>query len=366
MSILQCLRCFLLPLIIALPATGSIGSDPTNSDTIRFDFDGVSSISHSLAFKDGKSDYIWGTFERHGEHFHTLNYILGRSNPDNPKEFSLSLIERIDIEGGELEFNRNHRIIVDSVDSVDQAKQIESTCGDPEELFYTFRKAIEGSNPSWQKAASGFTFLGFIREGNLIELRAKVGPEKPLVLRGSTIEFEVEPETGFITKLTKTTPPEPVMPPPPPEFDPSIGEMVARKPPARYLGGTSVVMLKTDDRHLFISSFTSSGKYASDTRDTILSGEQQIRNISNEVSWPFEFQFPPTNGDAIVLLDNQQIKAIWQDGKIVRAFDGGVAEELASAHFRKPSTGFWTWFVLGSGILVTVIWLGIRMRKRYV
>ncbi len=335
-----------------------------NSSTIRFNIRGESSVNYSLAFKNGKKEYHWGLTELSGVHFHRIYFNLGRSNPDNPKEFELMRIEEIDIEGGVLEQNSTTTIMADSVDSIEHAIKIAEAGHKPNQKFFTFRENKIGGMPEWQRAA-GYSFLGYGEGGggNLIDLRAASGHNGPLIIDNKKIEFEVDPQSGFYTKVTTIRPAGPKPPAPKPEFNPDTGEMEMPPPASQYLGGRSVYTITPIVANHFTMTSNSYDRYSDDTREGVYNEVSEITDLSNNVPWPFEFIDPPSEGEGIILMDNQQIKAIWQNGKIVRAFDGGVAEELASAKFRKSSRSFWSLAIVGFVVVFTLGWGLYRYRK---
>jgi hypothetical protein len=339
-------------------------AEPKNTSTIRFNIKGVSSINYSLAFKNGKKDYHWGLFELSGVHFHRIYFNLGQSNPDNPKEFELLRIEEIDIEGGVLEQNSTTRIMAESVGSIEHAIEIAEAANKPDQKSFLFRENAIGGIPEWQRAA-GYSFLGYSEGGggNLIDLRAASGHNGPLIIDNKKIEFEVNPESGFYTTVTTIRPAGPKPPAPKPEFNPDTGEMEMPPPASQYLGGRSVYTITPIVEGHFTMTSNRYDRYSNDTREVVYNDVSEITELSNDVVWPFEFIDPPREGEGIILMDNQQIKAIWQNGKIVRAFDGGVAEELASARFRKSSRDFWPMAIIGFVVVFTLGWGLNRHRK---
>ena len=52
----------------------------------------------------------------------------------------------------------------------------------------------------------------------------------------------------------------------------------------------------------------------------------------------FRVTSPIENGTPVLLMDSQQLKAEWQDGKIVRVYDGAVVEELAEVQMAPPQS----------------------------
>jgi hypothetical protein len=82
------------------------------------------------------------------------------------------------------------------------------------------------------------------------------------------------------------------------------------------------------------------------------------------IAFPFALRYPPSDGDSVVLMDTQQIKAEWSGGKIVRSFDGGVAEELASARFRSNGRKYWLLGPIGCLVILAVV-LGLSVRGRF-
>jgi len=339
-------------------------AEPKNTSTIRFNIRGVSSVNYSLAFKNGKKDYHWGLFELSGVHFHKIAFNLGQSNPSNPKEFELLRTEEIDIEGGVLEQNCTTRIMIESVDSIEHAIELAEASNKPDQKFFTFRENVIGGIPEWQRAA-GYSFLGYGEGGggSLIDLRAAIGDNVPLIVENKKIEFEVDSSSGFITKLTRILPAGPKPPAPTPEFNPDTGEMEMPQPASQYLGGKSICTITPIVANHFTMTFYNEGRYSDDTRERVHSDVSEITDLSNDVAWPFDFIDPPSEGESIILVNNQQIKAIWQNSKIVRAFDGGVAEELASAKFRKSSRSFWSLATIGFVIVITLGWGFYRYRK---
>jgi len=360
-SILGCSRLALVACCAVIPWAGfGNAAEPKNTDTISFDYRGTSSINYSIAFKAGKTDFYWGTFELSGSHFHSIYYHLGRNNPINLNEFELSRIEKIDVEGGVLEQNASTNVMIESVDSIDNAIDLSMTLGKPRSKFFTFKKDEPG-DLGWQRAAD-YSFLGYVEGGRLVDLRAATGTDKPLIVNNQNIEFEVDHVSGFITKVTTTIPSQPKPPAPQPELNLDTGEMETPRRASQFLGGRTVCTVTPVVSGRLTMTYNTYGRYNDDNRENVGIDICEVSNLTNDVSWPFYFESPPEEGEEISLLDNQQIKAIWQKGKIVRAFDGGVAEELASARFRKSPGRFFP-LTLGFFALIAIAWGLYRIKK---
>jgi hypothetical protein len=54
------------------------------------------------------------------------------------------------------------------------------------------------------------------------------------------------------------------------------------------------------------------------------------------------------NGTPVVLMDSQQIKAEWRDGKVVRVYDGEAVKELATVRMAPAGPNWVRWSVLAA------------------
>jgi hypothetical protein len=95
------------------------------------------------------------------------------------------------------------------------------------------------------------------------------------------------------------------------------------------------------------------------TREGVKSGRRS-RILYKQIARPARneaFQMVTTipNGQPVILMDSQQIKAEWRQGKIVRIYDGHVVKELASVQMKPgPRIGIYGWLAVVVLVLICV------------
>lgn len=318
-------------------------NDVKNSDTISFHYEGETKRSKSKFFPSGKTDYVWGRVESDGYHYHRLRWSVYQTQSDSMR-FTATLFEEADIDGGRLQTQATTELARDApIESVQDAREFAEIALDNVKRQYFFIPS-ESAESLWRKQMSGFFFLGIASGRNLLKMKVDSNQGK-FTEQGKVFEFRVDPETHFITELTIKRPPDPPAPPSSSKSNNPFGT------PVRSLGGTT--------RHAFELTGPDSAKWTYESETRMAGGENvrfttnnRVFNISNDASWPFRLDNHPENGDKITLMDQQQIAAAWQDGKIVRVYDQGIAEELATAEFQTPTSN---WVPRAMGVLMATM-----------
>ena len=336
-----------------------------NSDIIAFDFEGESSLSSSLIFPQGKTDYFWGHLEVNGKHFHWWRYYIDPV-PGEQQQYTFTVYEKIDMDGGQLSSQGKIQFqFPERTGSVTMVRQVVLDTVDPEKLKREFMYEKGDIESLRDESMRSYSFLGVFLGpqrgwdvepdqrgyGFLSRVNSTYGYE-------TTFQFRHDGLTNFVMECDIQQFEEPLeryeasQTFPPNDFRSSPG--YPKRP--RTLGG--------EGEYRFEMTSESSGTetrpfaYRTTERETIHRRDLQVTNLTNSVSWPFTMKYPPNNGIEVVLMDEQQIDAQWQDGKIVRVFDGGIAEELASARFRSPSSRIGRWLpFIGIAIVSLGIWI---------
>lgn len=81
----------------------------------------------------------------------------------------------------------------------------------------------------------------------------------------------------------------------------------------------------------------------------------------------FQLQTQIKNGTPVVLIDNQQIKAEWHDGKVVRMYDGSAVKELASVEMKPARFGVGRMLSIAAPVAIVVgvgYWSWKRRKKK--
>ena len=82
----------------------------------------------------------------------------------------------------------------------------------------------------------------------------------------------------------------------------------------------------------------------------------RITGIQTKTLTPFQFYFPPKEGERVILKSDQQIAAEWRSGRVVRTFDQGVVNDLYKSQFLSPSEPTrWKFFGLVGMLFVVPI-----------
>lgn len=330
----------------------------TNSRTIAFIYEGESKRNNSKVFPNGKTDYVWGRAESHEDHFHRIRRSVYQAQPDS-KNFAVRLVEDVDVDGGRLQIQLRTEIEVERpIDSVAAARQLANDALNdtkPQYFFYQSNDAVA----QWRKRMSDFFFLGETSKVNLLDVDTNPNNRGTVEIDGKKHQFAIDPETNFVVELVVNRPPDPL----------SKGSSSASEnpfgPPVRSLGGTSEYKFDLTDANCAVWTFESNTRMA-DNGDVRFSEEYRITDLSNDVHWPFKIENHPKNGDKITLMEQQQIAAAWQDGKIVRVYDQGIAEELASAQFLQPKNNnvFRVVLIASVATALFIVYRSYRFRRR--
>jgi hypothetical protein len=91
-----------------------------------------------------------------------------------------------------------------------------------------------------------------------------------------------------------------------------------------------------------------------------------VTDVSFEVPKAIEVLTEIPNGTVVNLTETPQIKAVWQDGKVVRVYNARYVDDLSGARFQGPSGRSW----FGTTSLLIVLsaavfaWIAYRKRLR--
>jgi len=314
-----------------------------NLPSISFSYAGSNNEKIPKNNRDN-TEYHFGKVMLSGSEFYQLDYLVS-SAADKLSPMELSMIESVSMNDGVLEARGSTFLENFELETPNLLLDSVATLNFSATVTHSFQKLKPTNNPAFLKPMGSFRFLGQLRDVSLMKAIAGESLSGEVEHDRSTYRFQVDLETNFIVELRAKHAAEPQKPIP--RHDPSatlsfeqLVELSEAK--SRNLGGISLATFISDSsggwrwKSHSESTFSDIGKH-------ILSYENLITDLSNDVAWPPILKYPPSEGDKIVLMDSQQIDAIWHDDGIARAYDGGIAEELATVKFRRSSNQWWLW-----------------------
>lgn len=319
------------------------------------------SVNDNLAVWGGnKIDFAWGYVERFDDNAHSFSERVCRSNPDDPQLFAAERVEVVSIEDGLLQYS--HTIEVRVTDEDPALKTLPMARAIHERAFANSKHngsyaydAFEEDN-KWYSALIGTEFLGITRDGPLATIQGKpqqVGGAFRFTIDNRSYRVEWNAEDAMVTSLDMRQEA-------PQTMRDSGDPFAAIEAPTT----TSRANLSVESNDSF--KWVETMNVRSQRAPYSISKTRYITELTQDVDYPFRLEFPPEDGARVVLIDSQQIEAEWHDGKIVRVFDEGIAEDIAQGTFREPiqQTSLITTLIVIIAFLALVIVYAKRQHGR--
>lgn len=299
-----------------------------------------------------KNSYSWGKFENFENQAHGVQFNVYWNW--GAKVISAYVMEDLDIEGGllstqvnlegSLEEHSYPKTLADAK-SLFQSLLDESRSKPAAQVVHSLDERSWRSD-EWSELLAGQSFLGFLRSGPVWEAKnVKIFDDNvKLVNENYVYELQFDRGIGFFSR-------------------------VAIRPVATRPGELS------SESEMVLQPLSPSNFQLVSTNVVLNNGPttrvvtREVRNITDwqegNVELPFTLSFPPNENDEIILMNRQQVSAQWKDGGIVRTYDGGVAEELATAKFARPDNGKrLRWIFAGVTVLVVGLIANSVIRRR--
>lgn len=357
-----------LSIVLALLRGGSDAraqsSDPIPS--IRFSYEGESTLTRSPVFRSPKTDYFWGRFEKRHAGARHFRCKLYPSDPENRLTYNAVISEQFALDASTV-LTYQEELVVDvtrTPRSLQEAKAMHTAFFTKREdkqkvvgqKFHTFRTV----SSAHERLLREFHFLGMTLDGPIWALSKPTSrdiDDMPVYEYksddGIEYRFVCDHQRPLCWKCSVTFRGLPAQES---SSEPASGSAKRQQSRDPYTDVTEITESK--DGYILTSILTQNPSFPN---EQVVRLTQRMFDVEFNNTNPITMVHTPEDGDRIYTFTDPQIKFEWQDGKVVKQYDPLLDEAGALSFVRSSRWIIAVNFVILLTLGAIIYW---RWRKR--
>lgn len=318
--------------------------------SVRFEYEGESQLTGSPVFSGTKTDYYWGSLEKHESVARHFRYDFSPSDPENRSLYSVSVAEWFVLDAD---------TVITCQKSVEvNVQDAPQSLADAREQFdqyferakkHVMRYFKDSVLPANDELLGGFSFLGMTPDGpiwNLSEPTPDPVDGNPLFVykarNGIEYRLLMDTKRSIFSKCSVSL-----------QSTQDTGSTETSQPaPFKYESEIS----DSEDGFLLTST---SVQDPDSRKPQIVRVTERIFNFELNRSTPITMTLPPERGEKIDSVQYPQIKFEWRDGQIVKSVNQFFANDMEGVEFSRSKVRNWLLyanFAILAGVAAVMFW----------